>query len=258
MQALIGTLFTWLIIALGASLVFFCKTIHKTLLDGMLSFAAGVMIAASFWSLLIPSLEMGNKLFTYPWIVTFCGFLCGGLFLFVENRFFSHFLKKLEGAHTADYQRKKRCMMLLFSMMLHNIPEGLIVGVAFGSLAYPLEGGSFSAACMLALETGVQNFPEGSAVSISLRREGMSRKKSFFYSQLSGIVEPIAGLLGAFLVLYIRMLLPFLLSFAAGAMIFVSVQELIPESQKNSKNSWMTGFCLLGFAVMMLLDAMFS
>lgn len=225
----------------------------------MLSFAAGVMVAASFWSLLMPSVEMANVLFTYPWVVFSSGFLCGGLFLFFGDQIFSYVFKKTEGKETVAYcQRKKRCMMLLFSMTLHNIPEGLIVGVAFGSLAYPMDGGSFSAACMLALGIGIQNFPEGSAMSLALRREGLSRKKAFFYSQLSAVVEPMAGVLGAVLVLYIRMLLPFLLSFAAGCMLYVAVQELIPESQKNSRKSWMTGFFLLGFSIMMLLDTLFS
>lgn len=255
MQALIATLFTWLITALGASLVFFFKTVNKTLLDAMLGFAAGVMIAASFWSLLSPSIEMAEGLGMTAWVVAAAGFLCGGLLLFFGDKFFNYLDDRMSNEHSLSKQSsRKRCVMLFSSITLHNIPEGLVVGVAFGSLAYQLEGATFSAACMLALGIGLQNFPEGTAVSVALRRENISRKKAFFYGQLSGFAEPLAGVAGAILVGYVRSWLPFLLAFAAGAMIYVVVQELIPESQTNPKKSFMALFTLIGFVVMMILD----
>lgn len=254
-QALIGTLFTWSITLLGASLVFFFKTINKTVLDAMLGLAAGVMIAASFWSLLSPAIEMAENLSMNAWMVAAGGFLSGGLLLFFGDKLFTYFDNRFspELARSRN-NSKKRCAMLFFSITLHNIPEGLVVGVAFGSLSYHLEGATLSAACMLALGIGLQNFPEGTAVSVALRREGFSRRKAFFLGQLSGIVEPIAGVAGAFLVLYVRSMLPFLLAFAAGAMIYVVVQELIPESQTNEKKNIMAFFTLVGFAIMMVLD----
>lgn len=251
--ALIATIFTWSVTLLGASLVFFFKTVNKTALDAMLGFAAGVMVAASFFSLLSPSIAMAESLSMAAWMVTAAGFLCGGLLLFLGDKLINY----LDERFSQDQSRRasrKRCMMLFSSITLHNIPEGMAVGVAFGSLAYHLEGATFSAACMLALGIGIQNFPEGSAVSIALRREGITRRRSFFLGQLSGIVEPISGVIGALLVLYVRTLLPFLLAFAAGAMIYVVVQELIPESQTNPKKNIMALFTLIGFAMMMILD----
>jgi ZIP family zinc transporter len=254
-QALIGTTFTWLITLLGASLVFFFKTINKTILDAMLGLAAGVMIAASFWSLLSPAIEMAESLAMNAWLVAASGFLCGGLLLFFGDNVFSHFEERFnKEKDETNRSSMKRCAMLFFSITLHNIPEGLVVGVAFGALSYNLEGATLSAACMLALGIGLQNFPEGTAVSVALRREGISRRKAFFLGQLSGIVEPIAGVTGALLVIYIRSVLPFLLAFAAGAMIYVVVQELIPESQTNQKKNVMALFTLIGFAIMMVLD----
>ena len=251
--ALIATTFTWCVTLLGASWVFFFKTVNKSILDAMLGFAAGVMVAASFFSLLSPSIAMAESLSMVAWMVASTGFLCGGLLLFFGDKLINH----LDARFSRDQNRassRKRCMMLFSSITLHNIPEGMAVGVAFGSLAYHLEGATFSAACMLALGIGIQNFPEGSAVSIALRREGISRRRAFFWGQLSGIVEPIAGVIGALLVLYVRTLLPFLLAFAAGAMIYVVVQELIPESQTNPQKNIMALFTLIGFAVMMILD----
>lgn len=247
-QALIATIFTWGVTALGASLVFLFKKINRNIMDAMLGFAGGVMIAASFWSLLSPSIEMAENLNMIPWLVAFIGFIGGGILLFIGDKIFN----KLEIKEKNN--SFKRCMMLIFSITLHNIPEGLAVGVAFGSLAYGLEGATLSAACMLALGIGLQNFPEGTAVSVPLRRENFSRKKAFFYGQLSGIVEPIAGVIGAILVIKIRFLLPFLLAFAAGAMIYVVVEELIPESQTNKKKDLMALFTLIGFSVMMIMD----
>lgn len=250
-QALIATLFTWFITALGAAFVFFFKKVNKSVMDAMLGFAAGVMIAASFWSLLSPAIDMADSLGMISWIVIFVGFIGGGLLLFVGDKILERSIKKQDN-------KFKRVVMLIFSITLHNIPEGLAVGVAFGSLSYGLSGASITAACMLALGIGLQNFPEGSAVSVPLRREGYSRKKSFFYGQLSGIVEPISGVIGALLVLKVRLLLLYLLSFAAGAMIYVVVQELIPESQTNEKKSLMALFTLIGFSVMMVMDVALS
>ena len=250
-QAFIATLFTWSITALGATVVFAFKKVNKTVMDSMLGFAAGVMIASSFWSMLSPSIEMAENLKMCGWLIAFIGFFTGGLLLFIGDKLFNHFDKRLKKENSLS---KKRCWMLIFSITLHNIPEGLAVGVSFGSLAYSLEGATLASACILALGIGLQNFPEGTAVSVPLRREGMSRKKAFFYGQLSGIVEPISGVIGAILATKIRFLLPFLLAFAAGAMIYVVVQELIPESQTNKKKEVMALFTLIGFSVMMVLD----
>lgn len=252
-QALIATIFTWSVTALGASFVFFFKKVNKNVMDAMLGFAAGVMIAASFWSLLSPSIEMALNLNMTAWLIAFLGFFSGGLLLFIGDKIFQKIDKKLN--KTQDEKSSfKRSLMLISSITLHNIPEGLAVGVAFGSLKYGLDGVTLASACLLAFGIGLQNFPEGTAVSVPLRREGMSRKKSFFVGQLSGIVEPIAGVIGALLVLKIRMLLPFLLAFAAGAMIYVVVQELIPESQTNKRKDLMALFTLIGFSIMMILD----
>ena len=247
MQAFIATLFTWSVTALGASLVFFFKRVNKNVMDAMLGFAAGVMIAASFWSLLSPSIEMAENLNMIPWLVVFTGFMLGGILLFIGDKIFD---RDRNGSSNGI----KRSLMLIFSITLHNIPEGLAVGVAFGSLAYGLDGATIGAACMLALGIGLQNFPEGTAVSVPLRREGFTRKNAFLYGQLSGIVEPISGVIGALLVIKMRFLLPYLLAFAAGAMIYVVVQELIPESQTNKKKDLMALFTLLGFSIMMILD----
>lgn len=252
--ALIATLFTWAVTALGASIVFFFKKVNKNVMDAMLGFAGGVMIAASFWSLLSPGIEMAENLNMIPWLITFIGFISGGLLLYIGDKLFNYFDKKLLNKNKKQIPSFKRCLMLIFSITLHNIPEGLAVGVAFGSVVYGLNGATISSACLLALGIGLQNFPEGTAISVPLRREGMTRKKAFFYGQLSGIVEPISGVIGALLVLKIRLLLPFLLSFAAGAMIYVVVQELIPESQTNKRKDLMALFTLIGFSVMMILD----
>lgn len=243
-QALIATIFTYLLTALGAGIVFFFKKISKTIMDAMLGFAAGVMTAASFFSLLAPSIETCESLNLIPWLMVTIGFLSGGLLLFISDKVFNKILSK----------KNKRILMLISSITIHNIPEGLAVGIAFGSVYYGLTGATTLSAVLLAIGIGLQNFPEGSAVSIPLIREGISRKKAFFYGQLSAIVEPIAGILGAILVLKARILLPFFLSFAAGAMIYVVVSELIPESQSNEKKEIMAIFTIIGFSIMMLLD----
>lgn len=249
-QALLATLFTWSITAIGAALVYFFKKINKNLMDGMLGFAAGVMIAASFFSLIAPAITMSESLNLIPWLVVFVGFFGGGLLLFIGDKLYDIFEKKSKNKKSG----LKRSIMLVSSITLHNIPEGMAVGVAFGSVIYGLEGATLAAAWTLALGIGLQNFPEGTAVSMPLRRDGMSRNKAFFVGQLSGIVEPIAGVIGAILVIKVRILLPFLLAFAAGAMIYVVVEELVPESQTNKKKDLMALFTLIGFSIMMILD----
>lgn len=258
--ALVATLFTYSVTALGSALVFLFKNVKKNVMDAMLGFAAGVMIAASFFSLLEPAMEMAESLNMISWIVAFLGFFSGGLLLFIGDKVFNHIDKRISKNKNEEKSTKsfKRCLMLIFSITLHNIPEGLAVGVAFGSTAYGLNGATISSALLLAFGIGLQNFPEGTAVSVPLRREGMNRKKAFFWGQLSGIVEPISGVIGALLVLRIRTLLPFLLSFAAGAMIYVVIEELIPESQTNKKKDLMALFTLIGFSIMMTLDIALS
>lgn len=247
--ALIATLFTYSVTALGAALVFFFKKVNKNVMDAMLGFAAGVMIAASYFSLLSPASEMAKNLHMNITLTLLIGFMTGGILLFIGDKIFNYFDKKNKKSSSF-----KRCLMLMTSITLHNIPEGLAVGVAFGSTIYALNGANLNSAFLLALGIGLQNFPEGTAVSVPLRREGMNRKRAFFYGQLSAIVEPIAGVIGALLVLKIRLLLPYLLSFAAGAMIYVVIEELIPESQTNKKKDLMALFTLIGFSVMMVLD----
>ncbi len=254
-QALLATIFTWFITALGATAVFFFKTVNRTVLDGMLGFAAGVMIAASFWSLLAPAIEMAEDGPLPPWLPAVVGFLLGGGFLWVIDRILPHLhlgfpIEEAEGIKTTW----QRSVLLVLAITLHNIPEGLAVGVAFGAVAAGLETATLAGAGALALGIGLQNFPEGVAVSVPLRREGLSRLKSFWYGQLSGMVEPLAGVAGAAAVLLMRPLLPFALAFAAGAMIYVVVEELIPESQLDKKTDMATFGAMMGFAVMMMLD----
>lgn len=253
--ALIATLFTWGMTALGSAMVFFFKTINKKLLNSMLGFAAGVMIAASFWSLLKPAIEMSEANGDIKWLPALIGFLTGGAFLFAMDKILPHLhiglsIDKAEGIRTSW----QRSVLLVMAITLHNIPEGLAIGVAFGALSINPDIGTLSGAIALAIGIGLQNFPEGAAVSIPLRREGFSRLKAFHYGQLSGIVEPIAAVIGAYLVFSITPLLPYALSFAAGAMIFVVVEELIPESQTGTDTDLSTLGAMLGFAVMMLLD----
>lgn len=253
--AFYATLFTWGVTALGSSMVFFFKSINKRVLNAMLGFAAGVMIAASFWSLLQPAIEMEEASGGVPWIPAVGGFLSGGLFLFIIDKTLPHLhmgleMDKAEGRKTGW----QRSVLLVLSITIHNIPEGLAVGVAFGALAGNATPEAIGGAIALAFGIGLQNFPEGAAVSIPLRREGFLRFRAFWYGQLSGIVEPVAGVLGAILVLMIKPLLPYALSFAAGAMIFVVIEELIPESQMGNETDISTIGAMIGFAVMMLLD----
>lgn len=249
LQALLATLFTWSVTALGAALVVFTRKTRPTLMDAMLGFGAGVMLASSFWSLLAPSIEWAEQLQQLPWLVTCAGFLCGGCILMVGDAILSRFLRSEDMTDT-----HRRCWMLITSITLHNIPEGLAVGVAFGALTLDASEAAIIGAWMLAVGIGLQNFPEGAAVSLPLRREGASRGKAFFLGQLSAVVEPIAGVLGALLALTVQEVLPFMLSFAAGAMIAVVIAELVPESQRNPRRNLMTLATLSGFTVMMLLD----
>jgi ZIP family zinc transporter len=254
-MALAATLFTWGVTALGAAMVFFFREIKRRVLDAMLGFAAGVMIAASFWSLLSPAIEMAESDGVPAWLPAVMGFLAGGAFLLLVDRIMPHLhmglpLDEAEGVKTS----LRRSILLVLAITIHNIPEGLAVGVAFGAIAANLPSASIAGAVALALGIGLQNFPEGAAVSIPLRREGLSRLKCFWYGQLSGVVEPLAGLCGALLVTAAKPVLPYALSFAAGAMIYVVVEELIPESQQDKNTDLSTIGAMLGFAVMMFLD----
>ena len=254
-QALLATLFTWGVTALGASLVFFFKTVNKKILDAMMGFAAGVMIAASFWSLLAPAIEMAKVSGGIAWLPAVVGFMAGGIFLRLVDKVLPHLhigfpSDEAEGIKTSW----QRSVLLVLAITLHNIPEGLAVGVAFGALNANIPSASLTGAIVLAIGIGLQNFPEGAAVSLPLRREGYSRTKSFAYGQFSGIVEPLAGVFGALLVTTMKSILPYALSFAAGAMIFVVVEELIPESQLEKNTDIATLGTMLGFTMMMFLD----
>jgi len=255
MQTFLATLFTWGVTALGAAMVFFFKEINKKVLDAMLGFAAGVMIAASFWSLLAPAIELSEAMGLIPWLPAVIGFLLGGVFLSGVDHVLPHLhlganMSEAEGIHTTW----RRSILLVLAITLHNIPEGLAVGVGFGAVAAGIPSASLSGAVALAIGIGLQNFPEGAAVSIPLRREGLSRWKSFVYGQASGVVEPIAGLLGAVLVLAMRPILPYALAFAAGAMIYVVAEEVLPEASRGSNGHLATMGTMVGFALMMLLD----
>lgn len=255
--ALLATLFTWGVTALGAGLVFFFKSVNKRVLNTMLGFASGVMVAASFWSLLAPSIDMSESLGYNAVLIASIGFLAGGLFLFLADKLLPHLhmnqpKSEAEGIKTSW----QRSVLLVLAITLHNIPEGLAVGVAFGAASMGLGGATIGGAIALAIGIGLQNFPEGTAVSVPLRREGFSRMKAFLYGQASGIVEPISGVLGALLVTQMQPILPFALAFAAGAMIYVVVEELIPESRvgTNMDTDLATLGFMIGFAIMMILD----
>jgi len=252
-QALLATLFTWGVTALGAAMVFWVRTVNQRFLDWVLAFAGGVMIAASFWSLLAPAIEVAEEQGVPGWLPALVGFLLGGAVLREVDRFIPHMHRgaaEAEGVKTNWH----RSLLLVLAITIHNIPEGLAVGVAFGAVAQGLESATVAGAVALALGIGLQNFPEGIAVSLPLRREGFSRRRSFWYGQLSGMVEPVAGVIGAAAVVVAQPLLPYALSFAAGAMIFVVVEEVIPESQRAGHNDLATFGVMGGFAVMMFLD----
>lgn len=259
MQALLATCFTWAMTALGAAAVFLAKDLSRKVLDGMLGFASGVMIAASYWSLLAPAIEISQGRDLPAWFPPAAGFLIGGICLRVADRLLPHLhlgfpVEEVEGIKTSW----RRSTLLILAITLHNIPEGLAVGVAFGAAAAGFPAATLSAAIALAVGIGIQNFPEGLAVSMPLRREGLSRRKSFWYGQLSGLVEPAAGVIGAAAVLVSQAMLPYALAFAAGAMIFVVVEETVPESQRGGNADVATMSAMLGFAVMMILDVAFG
>lgn len=254
-QAFLATCFTWFVTAVGASLVFFFKSIDQKVLDGMLGLAAGVMIAASFWSLLAPAIELAESSGRPAWMPAAVGFLAGGVFLAAIDKILPHLhigfrRDEAEGVKTSWH----RSVLLVLAITLHNFPEGLAVGVAFGAAALGIPEATIGGAIALAIGIGLQNFPEGAAVSVPLRREGFSRTRAFLYGQASGVVEPVAGVLGAALVIIIQPILPYALAFAAGAMMFVVVEELIPESQRHQHTDLATGGALVGFTIMMILD----
>lgn len=258
LQSLLAGGFTWGLTAAGAAVVLLYRDFPRSVLDAMLGFAAGVMVAASFFSLLAPALELAEAAGTPPWLPATVGFLAGAVFLRVSDALLPHLhpflpISRAEGVPTTW----KRATLLVTAITLHNIPEGLAVGVAFAGAHMHLEGGTattFAGAVALAIGIGLQNAPEGMAVSMPLRDAGVSRLKSFWYGQLSAIVEPMAAVLGAAAVLWIQPLLPYALSFAAGAMIYVVVEELIPEAQQEGRTDLATTGTMVGFAVMMLLD----
>jgi ZIP family zinc transporter len=254
-QAFLATMFTWGVTALGAALVFTTREVNQKALDAMLGFAGGVMLAASYWSLLAPAITMSEDLGWQPWLPPVVGFLLGGVALRLVDRVLPHLhlggrREEAEGIPV----RWRRAVLLVMAITLHNIPEGLAVGVAFGAAGMGIPSATLAGAVALAIGIGLQNFPEGMAVSMPLRREGMSVGKSFWYGQISGAVEPVAGVIGAAAVLVAQPILPFALAFAAGAMVFVVVEEVIPESQREGNGDLATLGLMLGFAVMMVLD----
>ena len=250
LQALIATTFTWGITLLGALMVCFFKEVNKKALNTILGFSAGVMIAASFWSLLLPSIELSEELGYIAWGLPALGFILGGLFVLLSDKFLD---KTLSDKNSIKKDSLKRSILLVSAITLHNIPEGMSIGVAFGGISSGVSGMTLIGAIMLAIGIGIQNFPEGAAVSLPLRKEGFSRKKSFFIGQASALVEPISAVIGVILVLAVRSILPILLSFAAGAMITVAARELLPESISENKNLSTLGL-ISGFVLMMVVD----
>lgn len=254
-QALLATTFTWLVTASGAALVFLFKDLPRKALDGMLGFTGGVMIAASYWSLLAPSIEMSEAQGMLPWFPPAVGFAAGALFLFGLDKLVPHLHLNFGQDESEGLKTQwKRTTLLVLAITLHNIPEGLAVGVAFGAAAAGLDGAELGGAMALAIGIGLQNFPEGIAVSMPLRRSGVSRRKAFFYGQLSAVVEPIAGVIGAAAVLVFQPILPYALAFAAGAMIYVVIEEVVPETQRDKHTDTAALGFIGGFLVMMILD----
>lgn len=255
LAALIATIFTWLVTAAGAALVFVMKDLNRRALDGMLGFTGGVMIAASFWSLLAPAIEMSPGEGFQKAMPAAIGFAAGAVFLFALDKFLPHLHLNFPQEKTEGVQTKlNKTILLVLAITLHNIPEGLAVGVLFGGVAAGIPEASVGGAIALAIGIGLQNFPEGIAVSFPLRRMGLSRGKSFWYGQLSAIVEPIAGVFGALAVIQMTTFLPYALAFAAGAMIYVVVEEVIPETQQDKYTDVATLGLIFGFIVMMFLD----
>ena len=250
-QALLATTFTWGVTALGALVVCFIKEVNSKILNTILGFSAGVMIAAAFWSLLEPSIDLSQELGYIAWALPAIGFIIGGLFVLISDKFLDKVLKNRKSINGKG--ALKRSILLIAAITIHNIPEGMAIGVAFGGIATGVPGMTLISAIMLALGIGIQNFPEGAAVSLPLRIEGHSKLKSFMFGQASALVEPVSAVIGAILVMYIRIILPFLLSFAAGAMIIVVARELLPESIIGNKNLSTFGM-IFGFVLMMVLD----
>jgi len=253
LQALIAGCFTWGITALGASVVFLTRTVNQRLLDGMMGFAAGVMIAASFWSLLIPSIRMAGESGNIPWLPAAVGFAAGWIFLWVLHLVIPHLhfgFSEAEGPKSS----LGRTTLLVIAITLHNIPEGLAIGVAFGAVAAGFSSAALAGAVALTIGIGIQNFPEGLAISMPLRREGMTRFRSFWYGQLSAVVEPVAAVAGAAAVIVAQPILPYALAFAAGAMVFVVIEEVLPESQVHGYDGPAISGFLVGFLIMMILD----
>ncbi|MBR5370261.1 MAG: ZIP family metal transporter [Bacilli bacterium] len=242
-QAFLAGIFTFFITVLGSSIVFFFKSVNKIILDTMLAISAGIMLAASFFSLLNPAISISDELKMITWLVVFSGFISGGALLYIGDKV----LSLIENKGKNSINKLKRSIMLFSSITLHNIPEGLVLGVAFAST-------NITSAIILTLGIAIQNFPEGSAISLPLRRDGISTFKSFIIGSISAIVEPIFALLGAILVLKIKLFLPFILSFTAGAMVFVVTMELIPESQSNKRKGLMALSLMIGFSIMMILE----
>ena len=253
-QAFLATLLTWLVTAIGAGLVLFTRRTHQLLMDGMLAFGAGVMLASSYFSLLAPAAEYALAQRQLPWLVTALGFVSGGLLILLTD----HIMQKRIPDFLVSAGNNRRSILLISSITLHNIPEGLAIGVSFGALSAGASPALATAAWMLAIGIALQNFPEGAAVSLPLRRDGMSRARAFFYGQLSGAVEPLSAVIGCLLAVYVQILLPFALSFAAGAMVAVVIAELVPESQRSWHPGCMTLATLAGFTVMMILDVALS
>jgi len=259
LQALCATVFTWFMTAAGSAVVFFGKEVNRKTLDVMLGFAGGVMIAASFWGLLAPSIELSADNSIGSWFPASVGFLLGGLALRLLDGLLPHLHRGFADEETEGVKTSwRRSTLLILAITLHNIPEGLAVGVAFGAAAAGFPEATFGSAVILAYGIGIQNLPEGAAVAAPLRREGMSKLKCFWYGQLSGFVEPIAGVLGAAAVLIAKPMLPYALAFAAGAMIYVVTEEVIPESQRNGYGDQATIGLMVGFTILMILDVAFG
>ena len=256
LAAFYATVFTWFLTATGAGLVFFFKTMHRGVLDAMLGFTGGVMVAASFWSLLNPAIEMSEKMYpSIPWMPAAVGFFLGAIFLFGLDKFLPHLHINFKESEKEGVKTQwHKTTLLVLAITLHNIPEGLAVGVLFGAAGLGIDGATIAGAVALAIGIGIQNFPEGFAVAMPLRRNGVSRLKSFYYGQLSAVVEPIFAVLGAIAVLYMEPILPFALSFAAGAMIYVVVEEVIPETQRDKYTDLAVLGFIGGFLIMMILD----
>lgn len=249
-QALLAGIFTFSITVLGSSIVFFFKSVNKNIMDGMLSISAGIMLSASFFSLLNPAIDISNELGLNTWVIIFSGFISGGILLYIGNKL----LDVLEKRSKSSLSNLKRSIMLFSSITMHNIPEGLVLGVAFGSIIYGFSSASLASCLTLTIGIAIQNFPEGSAISLPLKRDGMSSFKAFLFGSISALVEPLFAFIGAILVLKIRVFLPFILSLTSGAMVFVITMELIPEAQMNKRKGLMALLMMIGFSIMMILE----